>query len=370
MTPLATPFPASVGKLSPQIFNALIGASHPGVAVERFDVVETLIYGQGQVSTADRLVLDLHYAPGAPADLPRRIVVKTMIETPHAPAALYENEVGFYQHIRPSLTIETPRCIGATFDADTGQFGLLLEDLRQRSAQFPNVTQPVSVEQVKAVLDTLAGLHAAFWNSRRFAADLAWVQTHRHGKLYEFFAAYTLKMAEAELQQHAFKRELLARLNRSAAQLCEDTWAVQRHQQRGPATLLHGDAHLGNSYLLPDGHGGLLDWQLMVRGCWAHDVNYLIVTALSTELRRRHERELLAHYLDALARNGVRTPPSREDAWRDYRLSIVWSLLIGWLIVPLPNYSRAIVAGNLERSVAAALDMDTLGLIDHLLHRA
>lgn len=363
-------FPASVGQLTPQILNALIGASHPGVAIERFDIIDTLIYGQGHVSTADRLVLDLHYAPGAPSDLPRRIVVKTMIETPHAPAALYENEVGFYQSIRPSLKIEAPRCIGATFDADTGHFGLLLEDLRQRSARFPNVTEPVSVDQVKALLDTQAGLHAKFWDSPRFAADLAWVQTHRHGKLCEFFETYTLKMAEAELQQHAFKRELLARLNRSAAQLCDDTWAVQRHQQLGPATLLHGDAHLGNSYLLPDGRGGLLDWQLMVRGCWAHDVNYIIVTALSTELRRRHERELLAHYLDALARSGVHSPPSPEDAWRDYRLGVIWSLLIGWLIVPLPNYGRAIVEGNLERIGAAVLDLDTLGLIDRSLHHA
>src|SRR6202022_561084 len=199
--------------------------------------------------------------------------------TSHAPAALYENEVGFYQNIRPSLKIEAPCCIGATFDADTGQFGLLLEDLRLRSAQIPNVTQPVPVECVRALLDPLAGLHPAFWDSPRFSTDLAWVQTHRHGKLYEFFETYTLKMAEAELRQHAFKRRLLLRLNRTAAQLCEDTWAVQRHQQRGPATLLHGDAHLGNSYLLPHGRGGLLDWPLMGRGCWAHDVNYLIVTA-------------------------------------------------------------------------------------------
>jgi hypothetical protein len=32
--------------------------------------------------------------------------------------------------------------------------------------------------------------------------------------------------------------------------------------------------------------------------------------------------------------------------------------------------ARAVVAGNLERIGAAVLDMDTLGLIDHLLHRA
>jgi hypothetical protein len=360
-------FPATVGELTPRILSALIGAMHPGVVVERFDLIDTLIYGQGQVSTADRLVLNLHYAAGTPADLPRRIVLKTMIETPHAPAALYENEVGFYRNIRPGLDLEAPRCIGASYDAPSGHFGLLLEDLRQRSVRFPNVTHPVSVVQVRAMLDAIAVLHAGFWESPRFAADLAWVQTHRYGALHEFFQAYTLAMAEAELQQQPFKRELLRRLQRSAAQLCEATWAVQRHQQRGPATLLHGDAHLGNSYLLPDGRAGWLDWQLMVRGSWAHDVNYIIVTALTTELRRLHERDLLAYYLDALARNGVRARPSLEDAWRDFRLGIVWSFLIGWLIVPLANYGRAIVEGNLERIAAAALDLETLPLIDSLL---
>src|SRR3546814_4086106 len=69
--------------------------------------------------------------------------------------------------------------------------------------------------------------------------------------------------------------------------------AVQRHQSTLPQTLLHGDTHLGNTYLLPGSGGGLLDWQLMVRGYHIHDVNYLITTALPIGERRAQERDLL-----------------------------------------------------------------------------
>ena len=72
----------------------------------------------------------------------------------------------------------------------------------------------------------------------------------------------------------------------------------------GPQTLLHGDPHIANTYLLPDQSGGFLDWQLMIKGRWAHDVTYLLITGLATEDRRTHERALLSYYLDELRRFG------------------------------------------------------------------
>ena len=49
----------------------------------------------------------------------------------------------------------------------------------------------------------------------------------------------------------------------------------------------------------------MLDWQLMMRGSWAHDVTYLMVTALDPEVRRAHQLDLLGEYLDRLAAAGV-----------------------------------------------------------------
>src|SRR3546814_9190384 len=84
-------------------------------------------------------------------------------------------------------------------------------------------------------------------------------------------------------------------------------------------TLLHGDTHLGNIYLLPDGRAGLLDWQLVVRGHHMHDVNYIVTTALSIGDRRNHERDLLAYYLDRLKAHGVAAAPDLEESWTEYK---------------------------------------------------
>jgi aminoglycoside phosphotransferase (APT) family kinase protein len=353
----------SAQDLSVETLNRLVATLHPEARVQGFELVDSLLYGSGQVSTADRLVLDLHYAPGAAATLPRRVMLKTTVGSAHAPATLYENEVAFYARIRPMLDLEVPRCIGAIFDADSGQFCLMLEDLRERQARFPNVTQSVSLEEVRSLLDLLARLHAPFWASPRLSTDLAWLQTHQQGGLHDFFGAHALAMAESQAAAEPFKQALVDRLGRSTAQLWRAVQAAQARQALGPQTLLHGDAHIGNTYLLPEGVG-LLDWQLMVRGSWAHDVSYLIATALPTELRRSHERELLAHYLDALQRHGLAQPPSADSAWVDYRLGLLWDFFIGWLICPLANYSQAIVEGNMNRIAAALLDLDVLPLLD------
>ena len=60
-----------------------------------------------------------------------------------------------------------------------------------------------------------------------------------------------------------------------------------------PQTLLHGDPHLGNTYLLPSGEVGFLDWQVARRGNWSLDLGYFLQGALTVEDRRRSERDLL-----------------------------------------------------------------------------
>ena len=91
-------------------------------------------------------------------------------------------------------------------------------------------------------------------------------------------------------------------------------------------TLCHGDAGAHNSYRLPDGGGGFVDWQLSVKGAWPHDVHYLICTALSVRDRRLHERGLIERYLHRLADLGVPYRPSLDAAMDAYSLAIIWGL--------------------------------------------
>jgi hypothetical protein len=77
---------------------------------------------------------------------------------------------------------------------------------------------------------------------------------------------------------------------------------------RAPRTLLHSDTHVANTYIMPNGAVGLLDWQLARRGGWEIDVSHYLQTALTIETRRAIERELVTGYIDELRRLNIDVP--------------------------------------------------------------
>jgi hypothetical protein len=356
-------FPADLDDLTPDVLGAALAERVPGVVVDRVEIVAAKHAGEGVASTADRVVVDLTYGPGTSGDLPTRLVLKTMLAWPHAPQVMYENEVRFYREIRDELDIEAPRVFASHFDPPTGRFGLLLEDLTARGARFPSALDPVSLTEVRSLLGNLATLHARFWDSPRFATELSWVPTPMGGGMFDVFDTIGLELIEDQVARHPFKADLIAPLGRTVAQMWEPLWQVQRQHTMAPTTLLHGDPHVGNTYLLPGGLGGLLDWQLMVRGSWAHDVTYLLITALDTEVRRANQRDLLAEYLDRLGAAGVEAVPTVDAAFARYRAAALWGLVIGWLICPPENYGPEITAANITRMVAAVEDLETFAAI-------
>lgn len=358
----AVRFPSTVEEITSELLTAVLAEARPDVVVESYRVVQTSHCGDGVASTADRVVLALTFRPGCDAGVPARVLLKTMLLHPHAPRAMYENEVRFYRDIRPQLTIEAPLAYASVFDAESGQFGVIMEDLALRNVRFPNATTQVTVGEVAGLTRTLADLHSHFWSSHRFGEDLDWLATARSGGMYEVFHRFGLELIRDQVEKHEFKAELIRPLGRSLDQLWGDLWKVQKVLDSGPPTLLHGDTHIGNTYLLPDGTGGLLDWQLMVRGSWAHDLTYLLITGLEPEERRRHERELLGSYLERLRAAGV-PAPHLEEAWKLYRQAALWGLMIGWLITPPANYGEAITVANLARTVTALQDLETLEAI-------
>ena len=356
-------FPKTVEDFTPELLTSVLAERQPEVVVERVHVIETSRCGDGFASTADRAILGLDYAPGCDSGLPSRLLLKTMLLRSHIPDSMYRNEVRFYRDIRHELAIEAPRAFASVFDEETGQFGVIMEDLTLRSARFPNATTPVALEEVTGLVHTLAALHAHYWASSRFQRDLSWLPTPRSGGMYEIFKSMGLTLVRDQVEKNDFKAESIRPLNRSVDQLWEALWKVQDILDSEPSTLLHGDPHIGNTYLLRDGNGGLLDWQLMVKGRWAHDLTYLLVTALDPDDRRKHERDLIASYLDELRRGGVERPPDENEAWMLYRQTVVWGLVIGWLITPPRNYGEAITAANLFRLVSAAQDLETFRAI-------
>ena len=384
-------------------------ASRPEVDLRGLEVVERARCGDGRASTADRVVVRLLFGPGqkGPASLPDRVVVKTILLHPalrfglpvilatarvnralarlplvgglagpsvfaliaayqrffpHAPAAMYANESRFYAELRPELEIEAPRAYASCFHVHSGSFQIALEDLRARGAEFPDARGGRTLAQMRSLVDNLARLHAPFWASPRFSRDLAWVPTTRRGGMFPVFDAIGRDLIRDQLRRSADKRALVAPLDRSLDSLWAATWRAQAELDRDPPTLCHGDAHTGNTYLI-GARSGLLDWQLMVRGNWAHDLSYALATGLSIADRRAHERTLIAEYLERLAELGAAAPPSFEHAWLRYRQGMVWGLVIGWLITPPQNYGVEITRANISKIVTAMRDLETLAAI-------
>jgi len=123
----------------------------------------------------------------------------------------------------------------------------------------------------------------------------------------------------------------------------------------------HGDAHLGNMFLEPDGRPGFLDWQAWQEGPYMHDVAYSIIGNLTVADRCHAEKDLLAGYLDGLQANGVAPVPSRVDAWEAYRRHAMHGFM--WAFTPVQMQPEDIVTAEGDCFGAAVVDLDTFGAL-------
>lgn len=370
---MSLPMPRVANEITVDLLNEIIGEMHPGTRVVSAKMVERKDYGEANVSSSVRATFDVEFAPysqNTPRQFATRLLVKLSMANDIWPAKLfpiYENEVNFYKFARPGLDLEVPVALGARYDPVSKRFMVIMEDLGLRGAKFAMQSDEPDVGNTKAVLDTHAKLHATFWESPRFNSDLSYLQTHLAGTMEDLMHGLVRKGIQGELEQQVVKRELMGRLGMNEDGMFRATEAVKLHQSKLPQTLVHGDSHFGNTYYLPDGRRGLADWQLCVRGYAMHDISYLINTSLSIELRRKHERELLAFYRDRLGHYGVANPPGLETLWDEFRIGTLWTFYYGWLTAPVPNYGWELMTVALLRTSAAFEDHETRSLVTRLM---
>lgn len=364
--------PPSPFDLAPDLLTAIVNPIVPGAIVSGVNIVKSHEYGDGDVSTSARATATLDFADGSPKGLPRDVILKLSFDPRKKGTdawycqldGLFANEVNFYNRIRPGLHIEAPLSLGGHFDPDTKRYLLIMEDVTKRGATFPSNLEEVGVENVKRILDAIAAVHAAFWESDRFNGDLSWIETHLSGGVENHMRSVIPEEGiRSQLELHKLKRELLERLGTTERELFAGMVANKHHQATLPRTLLHGDLHIGNTYRMPDLTVGLHDWQLCVKGFALHDVTYIINTALSIAERRANERSLLGYYRDKLIELGVASLPSLDTLWTEHRRAALWTLYIGWLTCPPESYGWETMAVALLRVSTAVEDHRTLALV-------
>jgi aminoglycoside phosphotransferase (APT) family kinase protein len=262
------------------------------------------------------------------------------------------SEARFYREVGPMLDIRTPRAYFTAIDEPATQAMIIMDDVVGDGGRFLSAHTPYSLETTRDSLGQLARLHALTWGGSR-TADLPWLSP-RLREMATLFPAAMLQPLLDDGRGPDVAHEL-----RDAPTVLA---ALERTADHETTCMLHGDTHSGNVYLDLDGRACWLDWQIAQHGNWATDISYHLGTVLDAETRRKHEAELLRHYLDTLASHGVATP-SWKQAWDLYTLSFSWGYFL-WAITRIS--SRAVVLLHIPRLATALTDHDTfrrLGVI-------
>lgn len=322
LTGSADPLPLSAEGVTAAWLSAGLRTRYPGVVVNAVESLQTI------EGTATKIRLRVTYGPHGHRDgLPDQMCVKGGFGAYReylGGMGLYGGEVRFFNEIAPLYELACPASYFGLTQTDPVQGIIALEDLTARGVSFARATRPLSVKLARAGLDALAALHGQSWGDDR---------PHRLGVepllsettepiLQDFYAALP--------ERFAAPRGFAAPVVLHDPDRLRAAYAVyQAWVQRGALCVVHGDAHIGNAYIEPDGRVGFVDWQTVAVGRWVHDVNYFLVSALDVPDRRAHERDLLGHYLKELATFGV-PAPELDEAWSYYRRATVHGFM-GWL---------------------------------------
>jgi aminoglycoside phosphotransferase (APT) family kinase protein len=271
-------------------------------------------------------------------------------------------EIVAYRALGDTPPIRVPRCYAAQVDRLRRRSVLVLEDL-SGTAEFRTICDSVTRAEAEAVIDAMAALHGAYWNTDRFAGDLVplAVRSAADVRLGDIIRRRFLRQITghtAHLIPETMKRQCRIFFQRSAD--IDAFWATQ------PQTLIHGDPHLGNLFFEATGPG-FLDWQIATAGAGIRDVAYFANASVEPDLLRMIERDLVERYTAGLDAAGIHV--DGERMWTLYRagitelyLAAVCTAEAGARMQPL-EVSRV----GVERSVAGAEAHDSFEVLAALI---
>ncbi|GAA5201217.1 phosphotransferase [Rugosimonospora acidiphila] len=353
--------PVSDREITSEWLTAVLCAEHPGAAVESF-VPEDRSAG---TSTRWRFTVTYNEA-GRAAGLPTRLFAKATrtfsqrltLEL----AGILTGEPVFFKHLRPGLDIEAPHGYHAGVDLRSGRSISILEDIvATKGATFCTPATPISREQIEDLLTSMATWHGRYWNDPE-------LERHPWLKLPSDHFYNLDKLVRIEKRAKVGARRAEGVIPEDLKSNQDSLYRVLKRSlevaSQGPKTLLHGDSHIGNTYLTSAGRMGFTDWQIVLRGSWAYDVAYTITSGLAVDDRRAWERELLAFYLERLeVASGGRAALDLDAAFLAYRQQSLYPYFL-WLATigrsPIqPKYQPDEVSrGIIERTAMAVRDLD------------
>lgn len=357
MTTDAPAIPTEWDEITPAWMTQALSNHFPGIEVH------TVAVALRDDGTNRRARLELTYAKGAGPDT---VFVKA---ADPAHKELIRMTSGMFHEPRLftsgiPLPLEHPTVYTALIDEGRYDFIMVMEDLDARGAEPRDATRPLTVEQAASGVHGLGRMHGRYWGERVASrSGLDWLEPFLP---WDGMEIAPLPTALERLGEDAPAQVTSLTIER----LLDDIWKPYiRSVATTPHTLLHGDPHIGNTYLTPTGQVGFLDWQVARRGNWSLDLGYFLQGALTIDDRRRNEAILLEQYRDALELPAEQMPTMAE-IWLGYRASAAHGLTL-WLCTASAGelWQRPDIALTLaQRYSAAYADLDTADALNTFGH--
>ena len=254
---------------------------------------------------------------------PPTLFLKTHNRNKPAVAKFGHHEVAFYRTLAPEMPADIlVRCHELHLDEATGDWHLLLEDLRDTHTSPSQWPLPPTLADSELVIRTLARFHAAWWDDKRLGLSIgAWNDLADLASGQRQMTEAVTKFADALGDRFTpDKRAFYERLIEHTGPLSE------RYHSHRHMTIVHGDAHVWNCFLPRPGIAGtprLFDWDSWRVDYATDDLAYQMALHWYPDVRRTRESHLLDAYHDELLKRGV-AGYDRRALQDDYRLSVLW----------------------------------------------
>ncbi|KAL1897458.1 hypothetical protein Sste5346_004196 [Sporothrix stenoceras] len=238
-------------------------------------------------------------------------------------------EITFYKEVRPRIDIEAPSAYFADYDPQSWAAMIILRDMGPET-HFCTYQTILTKKQFTEQIQILAKFHGRFYESQEpfFSRLLKYKQ--RFQNLIDVGAEHACINGFEEA-----KSGIPPRLFSRADEIWPATVKSVERNASLPQTAVHGDVHLGNWYITPQGSMGLTDWQAMASGHWSRDLAYVMGTAVPTSSRREWEHEIVELYVSEFEKAGG-PKTTVEEAWLELRRQSLGALAY-WTLTLTPS---------------------------------
>ncbi|RKK07700.1 hypothetical protein BFJ66_g8373 [Fusarium oxysporum f. sp. cepae] len=183
--------------------------------------------------------------------------------------AIYRLEAEFYYYLAPRLEIPLPPVSYAGTDTVNGQGIVVMNDLKAQGYTFGSLLETWPVERARMSVEQLATLHTSTWGDTGEGIPSVSETVSIRDAVVGLLAPEEWDKRFAPGARPPVPKLMEDRERMTAA--FKALWASDSKMK----CIVHGDAHIGNTFISPTGEPGFLDWQASHAASALHDVAYL-----------------------------------------------------------------------------------------------